>query len=113
MLKELHDNGFLIELDDFGAGYSSLTSLNTMTLDVMKLDMSIIRQAAKTKDYSILRYCVLLADGMRLKTVAEGVETEPEVAALKVLGCDYIQGYFFSRPLPRDQFEEYLKEHAA
>ena len=113
VLEELHDNGFYIELDDFGAGYSSLTSLNTLRLDVMKLDMSIIRQAAATKDYSILRFAVLLADGMRLKTVAEGVETEDQVAALKVLGCDYIQGYFYSRPLPGDQFEEYLKTHAA
>ena len=113
VLEELHENGFFIELDDFGAGYSSLTSLNTLTLDVMKLDMSIIRQAAATKDYSILRYAVLLADGMRLKTVAEGVETEVEVAALKVLGCDYIQGYYYSRPLPQQEFEEYLREHAA
>ena len=111
-LEELHANGFYIELDDFGAGYSSLTSLNTLQLDVMKLDMSLIRQAAATKDYSILRFAVLLADGMRLKTVVEGVETEDQVAALKVLGCDYIQGYFYSRPLPQAEFEEYLRVHA-
>ncbi len=111
-LEQLHANGFYIELDDFGAGYSSLTSLNTLRLDVMKLDMSLIRQAAATQDYSILRFAVLLADGMRLKTVVEGVETEDQVAALKVLGCDYIQGYFYSRPLPRADFEEYLSVHA-
>lgn len=110
-LEELHELGFYIELDDFGSGYSSLTSLNTLTLDVMKLDMSIIRQAAATGDYSIMRFATLLADGMRLKTVAEGVETEDQVAALKVLGCDYIQGYFFSKPLPREDFEAYLAEH--
>lgn len=110
-LEELHANGFYIELDDFGAGYSSLTSLNTLTLDVMKIDMSLIRQAAATNDYSILRFATLLADGMRLKTVAEGVETAEQVAALKVLGCDYIQGYYFSKPLPVDEYEEYLKAH--
>lgn len=112
-LEELHERGFYIELDDFGSGYSSLSSLNTLRLDYMKLDMSLIRQASKTKDYSIMRFCTLLADGMRLKTVAEGVESEGEVEALKVLGCDYIQGYFFSRPLPVDEFEKYLAEHAA
>ena len=112
-LEELHAGGFFIELDDFGAGYSSLTSLNTLTLDVMKIDMSLIRQAAASNDYSILRFATLLADGMRLKTVVEGVETAEQVAALKVLGCDYIQGYFFSKPLPAGEFENYLKAHAA
>ena len=70
--------------------------------------MSIIRQASASHDYSILRYAVLLADGMRLKTVAEGVETADQVAALKVLGCDYIQGYYYSKPLPGPEFEQYL-----
>ena len=112
-LDALHADGFYIELDDFGAGYSSLTSLNTLTLDVMKIDMSLICQAASTGDYSILRFATLLADGMRLKTVVEGVETAEQVAALKVLGCDYIQGYYFSKPLPVKEFEEYLAAHSA
>ena len=112
-LAALHQNGFFIELDDFGAGYSSLTSLSTLTLDVMKIDMSLIRHAARTNDYSILRFATLLADGMRLKTVVEGVETEDQVAALKVLGCDYIQGYFFSKPLPAEEYEAYLTTHCA
>ena len=107
-LQALHENGFRIELDDFGSGYSSLASLNTLTLDVLKIDMSLIRQAASTGDYSILRFATLLADGMRLKTVVEGVETADQVAALKVLGCDYIQGYYYSKPLPAKDFEEYL-----
>ena len=112
-LEKLHENGFIIELDDFGSGYSSLTSLNTLTLDVLKLDMSIIRHASATSDYSILRYAVLLADGMRLKTVAEGVETADQVAALKVLGCDYIQGYYYSKPLPGPEFEKYIAARCA
>ena len=112
-LEKLHENGFIIELDDFGSGYSSLTSLNTLALDVLKLDMSIIRHASATSDYSILRYAVLLADGMRLKTVAEGVETADQVAALKVLGCDYIQGYYYSKPLPGPEFEKYIAARCA
>ena len=111
-LEALHANGFHIELDDFGSGYSSLTSLSTLTLDVMKIDMSLIRHATETNDYSILRFATLLADGMRLKTVVEGVETEDQVAALKVLGCDYIQGYFYSKPLPSEEFERYLAANA-
>ncbi len=109
-LRRLHDNGFVIELDDFGAGYSTLTSLRTLTLDIMKLDMSIIRHASRTKDYSIMRYSVLLAECMKLKTIAEGVETREELDALRVLGCDYVQGYYYSKPLPRDEFERYLEK---
>ena len=111
-LEALHANGFRIELDDFGSGYSSLTSLSTLTLDVMKIDMSLIRHATETNDYSILRFATLLADGMRLKTVVEGVETVEQVAALKVLGCDYIQGYYYSKPLPPEEFERYLAANA-
>ena len=110
-IQTLHENGFIIELDDFGSGYSALSSLNTLDLDVMKLDMSIIRQATATQDYAVLRFCLMLADGMRLKSVAEGVESAEEAAALKVLGCDYIQGYYYSRPLPRQDYEAYLLEH--
>ena len=71
----------------------------------MKLDMSIIRQASATHDYSILRYCIILADGMRFQTVAEGVETEEQLNMLKEAGCDLIQGYYFSRPVPPEEFE--------
>ena len=112
-LEKLHNSGFIIELDDFGAGYSSLASLNTLKLDVLKLDMSLIRRATATKDYSMLRFCVLLAETMRMKTVVEGVETSDQVAALKVLGCDYIQGYYYSKPIPTKDFESYLMEHSA
>jgi len=110
-LEKLHDNGFIVELDDFGAGYSTLTSLRTLALDVMKLDMSIIRYASSTNDYSIIRYAILLAECMKLKTVAEGVETREERDALRVLGCDYAQGYYYSKCLPLEEFETYLIEH--
>ncbi len=110
-LAELHDDGFIIELDDFGTGYSNFTSLFTLTLDVMKLDMGLVRYATETNDFHILRFAIMLADSMRLKIVAEGVETAEQAAALKVLGCDYIQGYYYSPPLCADEFEAYLKDH--
>ena len=112
-LKRFHDNGFFVELDDFGAGYSNITSLRTLALDAMKLDMSIIRHASRTGDYSIIRYAILLAECMKLKTIAEGVETREERDALRILGCDCVQGYFYSKPLPREDFETYLIRHGA
>jgi diguanylate cyclase (GGDEF)-like protein len=112
-LEKLHAEGFCVELDDFGAGYSSLSVLGSLPLSAIKLDMSLIRQASSSENFSVLRFAIQLADGMRLKTVAEGVETAEQVAALRVLGCDYIQGYFFSRPLPQQDYENYLKEESA
>lgn len=107
-LQELQDDGFLIDLDDFGSGYSSLSSLNVLPLDVMKIDMSIIRQAAELNDYRIVHSAIQMAQFLGLTTVAEGVETKDVVDKLKELGCDLIQGYYFSRPLRHDEFESYL-----
>lgn len=107
-LKQLRSKGFLIELDDFGSGYSSLSSLNVLPLDVMKIDMSIIRQAAELNDYRIVHSAIQMAQFLDLTTVAEGVETQDVVDALKEVGCDLIQGYFYSRPLKSDEFEKYL-----
>ena len=110
-LKDLRDLGFCVELDDFGAGYSSLASLNVLPLDVMKLDMSIIRQATALNDFRIVHAAIQLAQLLGLSTVAEGVESQEEVEQLKSMGCDYIQGYYFSKPLRSNEFEAYLAEH--
>ena len=110
MLGELKKRGFAIELDDFGSGYSSLVSLNTLPLDVMKLDMSVIQQAAALDDFRIVESTIKLAHVLSLETVIEGVETAEEVRRVTDLGCDMIQGYYYSRPLDRDAFEAYLAE---
>ncbi len=112
-LGELRSHGFQIELDDFGSGYSSLASLNVLPLDVMKLDMSIIRQAAHLNDYRIVHSALQMAQFLNLETVAEGVETFSEADTLKSLGCDKIQGYYYSKPLNGKDFEAYLKEREA
>ena len=109
--KKLHDAGFIIELDDFGSGYSALSSISLLNVDIMKLDVSLIHNASETKNYSLLRYAIQLAESMKLKTVAEGVEIEEQAMALRVLGCDYIQGYYYSKPLKREEFEPYLLEY--
>lgn len=107
-LNDLRERGFLAELDDFGAGYSSLASLNTLPLDVMKLDMSLIRQATALGDFRIVEAALQLSKILGLKSVVEGVETVEEAEKLREMGCDLIQGYFYSKPLKQDEFEAYL-----
>lgn len=108
IIKKFHDNGFVVELDDFGAGYSSMTALSELDLDIMKLDMSLIRKDDPTSSKSVLEFSMQLAKMMQLKTVAEGVETEAQVNRISSLGGDYIQGYFYSKPLSKEAFEVYL-----
>lgn len=111
-IRKLHDNGFVIELDDFGTGYSSMTALSSLDLDIMKLDMSIIQNDIPGTEKNVLEFSMQLAKMMKLKTVAEGVETDEQAERIRSLGGDYIQGYLYSKPLPKHQFEEYLAKEA-
>jgi EAL domain-containing protein (putative c-di-GMP-specific phosphodiesterase class I) len=77
----------------------------------MKLDMSMIRKATELDDFRIVESTINLARVLGLKTVVEGVETAEEAARVTEMGCDYIQGYFYSRPLRKEEFEEYLEKH--
>ena len=113
MLEELKGLGFCTELDDFGSGYSSLSSLNTLPLDVMKLDMSLIRQATKLNDFRIVESVIKLGKTLQMETVVEGVDTAEEAARVSEIGCDFIQGYYYSKPLVREEFERYLEEEGA
>ena len=109
-LKELRQLGFPIEMDDFGSGYSSLNMLGQLRLDVLKLDMQFVRnETDKPEDRSILRDIVTMGHRLGLGIVAEGAETQQQVERLKAAGCDYVQGYFFAKPMPLDQFEEHWK----
>ena len=107
-VKRLHDNGFVIEMDDFGTGYSSLIALSSMDLDVLKLDRSIIENDKPGSEKNILEFSMQLAKMLNLKTVAEGVETKEQMERISELGGDYIQGYYYSKPLPADEFANYL-----
>ena len=108
-IKKLHDEGFIIELDDFGTGYSSLTALAGMDVDVLKFDLSIIQEDNAESEKNVLDFSMNLANMMKLKTVQEGVETPEQYERVKSLGCDYVQGYYFAKPLPKDDFEAYLQ----
>ncbi|MDY4067069.1 EAL domain-containing protein [Bullifex sp.] len=108
----LKAHGFILEMDDFGSGYSSLNMLNDMKLDILKLDTMFIQsEMSKPISRSILRFIINLAHWMGLTVVAEGVETADQVQRLRNISCDYVQGYFFSRPIPKADFEELLKAH--
>ena len=107
-LKQTQKRGFMIEMDDFGAGYSSLGLLSTFPLNVIKLDISFVRNI-KTNEV-VIENIIKMAHRMGLLTVAEGAESQEEFKILKSLGCDYIQGFFFSGPLQVRDFESYLRK---
>ena len=110
-VKRLRDAGFLIEMDDFGSGYSSLNMISTLPIDVIKLDMQFIRNAFKEQGNTRMLEAVIgIADSLYVPTVAEGVETAEQLQALRAMGCDVAQGYYFSKPVPPEVFEKYIED---
>ncbi len=110
-VKQLRQQGFRIEMDDFGSGYSSLNMLSSLPIDALKLDMQFIRTAFKDRrDTRLLEAVIMLAKALEVPTIAEGVETAEQLQALKGMGCDIVQGYYFSRPLPADEYERFVTE---
>ena len=111
VIYELRKHDFMIEMDDFGSGYSSLNMLSEMPIDILKLDMNFVRnEMERTNGKGILSYIISLANWLNLKVVAEGVETKGQVTQLKDMGCAYVQGYYFSKPLDRDEFFSLLRK---
>lgn len=110
ILEELSRMGVLVSVDDFGTGYSSMTYLRRLPIDKLKIDRSFVAEMDTcADDASIVRAIVSLAHGLRLKVVAEGVETPVQLAALKALGCDQYQGHLFSPALPVPEFEKLMR----
>jgi len=110
-LQRLHTMGVKISIDDFGTGYSSLAYLRRFPIDTLKIDIAFIREVTSNpQDAAITRTIIELAHSLNLRVVAEGVETQAQLAFLKEAGCDQIQGYLFSRPLPVETLERLLLE---
>lgn len=105
-IEKFRNFGFHILMDDFGTGYSSLMMLNTVPIDVIKLDKSFIDDYTNEKGKSIIQCVLNLASTLKLPVVAEGVETQEQYYYLKESGCNMIQGFYFSKPIP---IEEFLK----
>jgi diguanylate cyclase (GGDEF)-like protein len=111
VVNSLRQKGFKIEMDDFGAGYSSLNMLATITVDVIKLDREFIMNMQKDeKSLRMVKLIIDIAKFLSVPVVAEGVENEEEVRLLKSLDCDVIQGFYFSKPISPDDFEKLIKE---
>ena len=110
-VNKMRSIGFRVEMDDFGTGYSSLNMISSLPIDALKLDMQFIRTAfSQKKDTRMLEVIIDIADYLGVPVIAEGVETEEQVLALKAMGCDIVQGFYFSKPVPADDYEEYIKE---
>ena len=109
-VKKAREMGFMIEMDDFGAGYSSLGLLSSFSLDVLKLDISFVRNIKANE--IVIENIIKMAHRMGLLTVAEGAENDEQFKLLKSFGCDFIQGFYFSEPLPFCEYESYLLKNA-
>ena len=108
-LQQLKALGISLALDDFGTGYSSLAYLQSFPVDIIKIDQTFISELGKTRaSTEIVSAVIGLAHGLRLQTLAEGVETMQNVTLLRELGCDLAQGYFYARPFSFSNLQAYL-----
>ena len=110
VLRELRNKGFKISMDDFGTGYSSLSLLTQMPIDTLKIDKSFVDNVAtvseRQEDIIVLRHIITLAKELGFVCLAEGAESKPQVDRLRELGCEIIQGYYYSKPVPISEYEE-------
>ena len=109
-VEDLRRKGFFIEMDDFGSGYSSLNMIGDLPIDALKLDMQFLRNAFNKRNMKIIDIVLEIARCLEVPAIAEGVETEEQYLKLKESGCAIIQGYYFSKPIPADEFEKYYKD---
>ena len=105
IIKRLQDYGFKIEIDDFGSGYSSLNMLKDISADILKIDMGFLTEN-ELKGQDILESIIFLAQKLGMEVITEGVETSQQLTMLIQMGCRMFQGYYFSRPIPEEEFEK-------
>lgn len=119
LIDDIHRVGFSISLDDFGSGYSSLNMLKNLQVDALKLDKDFFSEQrygsfiSRRKSLDIVSSVIELARKLEMKTVAEGVESEEQIEFLKDMGCDMVQGFYYSKPLKLEEFDALLKIHSA
>ncbi|MEG2356514.1 MAG: EAL domain-containing protein, partial [Clostridia bacterium] len=109
VLDTLHEAGFRISLDDFGSGYSSLNVLKNLPVDILKLDRFMLSQTLHSeREKAIVANIIRMAKELNMSVVAEGVETHSQVLFLRECGCETAQGYYYSKPVPAEKFQQLL-----
>ena len=112
-IERLRDRGFVISIDDFGSSYSSLGMLKDVKADILKLDKTFIdTSGTEEKAAAVIRNVISMGTDLRMKVISEGVETEEEKKLVTGFGCEIIQGYFYSKPLPQKEFEEFAEKYS-
>ena len=110
-VNRLREDGFKVEMDDFGSGYSSLNMLSTLPIDALKMDMKFIQNVkSNNRNFRMIELILDIADYIGVPVIAEGVEDETQLKLLKEAGCAIVQGYYFSRPVPPKEFEELIRK---
>lgn len=111
-VNKLQSYGFLVSMDDFGSGFSSLNSLKDLPLDIIKLDGEFFRGTENgDRSKTVIMDTIRMAKNLKMDIVAEGIETKDQVDFLSEIGCDYIQGYYYARPMPVDAFESFIESN--
>lgn len=110
-MQQMHEAGAKLLVDDFGSGVSSFSTIRDYDFDILKLDMGFVQKIGlNRKNNNIIISLIELAHRLDLKVIAEGVETKEQADFLKNYGCDYFQGYYFSKPMPQEEFERLLDQ---
>ena len=111
IFDSLRKEGFIVEVDDFGSGYSSLNLLKNMPVDVLKIDMNFLSIETNDKSDTILKNVINLSNELKITSLTEGVENEKQFNQLVDMGCSLFQGYYFSKPMSLSDFEQFIKEN--
>lgn len=113
ILSDFRDEGFIVEMDDFGSGYSSLSLLKDMPVDVLKIDMKFLGKSQNyNKAHRIVQNIITMSDDLDISSLTEGVENAEQYNMLSEMGCRLFQGYYFAKPLPVDEFEEFCSSRS-
>lgn len=109
VISNIKSKGFIVSIDDFGTGYSSLSMLQNMPIDIIKIDKIFVDKANLNTNNNIINYIVSIAKHLKIKTIVEGIETKEQVEFVKKIKADIIQGYYYSKPISKEEFEVYFK----